>query len=387
MMTTLFLQSAVRDPYKLYEAMLRENPVYWDETNQVWGIYSYEACTAILTSKAAQLPAINQDNEHGLNEYALRIRGQFARLCNGIQHEIARQTVLLLFDKMKALEIKEIVESLLQQGADKNEIDWVHSICRQLPVMAVLNSLGFNREDGYFISNKIEQFVKIMQPNKTPAQVDAINETAKEIYTITEKHLLASNYQLISKTLSQKYNTGPDEAVSLCVSNVIGLFIQSYDAGRGVLSNSLLQMLNKHNFPLKTSIHKEWVQKSVIETLRFDPPVHNTRRVAVEDITLNDVTIKKGEAIFVVLAAANRDPRKFKRPNTYHIGRMNNGEHLTFGMGSHRCVANYFSASFATETLTFFLERYKKIQLLEKDIHYEPCINVRLPKSMLISFS
>ncbi|MEO6870320.1 MAG: cytochrome P450 [Ginsengibacter sp.] len=247
----------------------------------------------------------------------------------------------------------------------------------------------FNDEDSDFIESKIGQFVKIMLLAKTPEQAIAINELSKEIYRITEKHLLNTNiYQSVIKTLSEKYKTETDKVVSLCVSNLIGLsIIQGYDANRGLLSNSLLQILNHANSFIQDFTDKEFLKKSVIETLRFHPPVHNTRRVAVDDIALKNATIRKGEAILIVLAAANRDTEKFINPDIYNIDRTTNNEHLTFGFGGHACVANHFAVGLATETLFSFFKRYKKITLLEKHIHYEPTINVRLPRNILISFS
>ena len=48
MSSSLFFQSDVKDPYSIYKLMLDKNPVYWDETNQIWAIYSYEYCVEIL---------------------------------------------------------------------------------------------------------------------------------------------------------------------------------------------------------------------------------------------------------------------------------------------------------------------------------------------------
>jgi cytochrome P450 len=97
--------------------------------------------------------------------------------------------------------------------------------------------------------------------------------------------------------------------------------------------------------------------------------------------------IKKGETIFIVLASANRDPQQFARPNIFDIARTNKQEHLTFGLGNHACLAKNFSMTFATEVLSYFFKRYKNIKLLQKNIFYEPRINVRLPKNILISIS
>jgi len=388
-MVTTFLQSEIQDPYKIYETMLSDNPVYWDNENKLWAIYSYESCKAILSNSFAHIPAINPNNKDGLNEYALMMTSQFVRLSNGIQHELAREAAVLLLDKMNTTPTNEEAERLLQNRDDKDEIDWVNSICKKLPVLVVLKSFGFNDIDCDFIADRIEQFVKIMLPNKTSEQVNAINEVSKEIYLITEKHLMSTNiYKSVIKTLSEKYKTETDKIVSLCVSNLIGLSaIQGYDANRGLLSNSLLQILNHRNCLSQDVTNKEYLLKSVIETLRFDSPVHNTRRVAVDNIILNDVVIKNGEAIFIVLAAANRDTKKFANPNIFDISRTNNNEHLTFGIGGHRCPANNFSVNLATGTLYYFFERFKKFKLLDNNIQYEPTINVRLPKRILISLS
>ncbi|HKO81994.1 MAG TPA: hypothetical protein VJU78_16420 [Chitinophagaceae bacterium] len=79
MTTTLFLQSEVQEPYKVYETMLCENPVFWDSTNNIWAIYSYGNCKAILSDPAALIPPANQNNKDDLNEYALGITDRLAR--------------------------------------------------------------------------------------------------------------------------------------------------------------------------------------------------------------------------------------------------------------------------------------------------------------------
>ncbi|MEP6712943.1 MAG: cytochrome P450 [Ferruginibacter sp.] len=387
MKTILFLQSEIKDPYKFYEEMLHEHPVYREEANRLWAIYSYEYCKAILNNPAADIPALNQNNKDGLNDYALLIAGQFARLSNDADHEIARAVAMLLFEKMKIISITEKVKMLLKKEVKKNETDWVSSICRKLPVIVVLKSFDFSKEDCDFISDKTEQLTKIMLPHKTPEQVAEINGFSKEIYYCVEKHLLNTGfYKSIINELAKKYKIMAEKIMVFCISNLIGLFIQSYDAGRGMLSNSFLQIL-KDGKSIHNITSKEYFKKSVIETLRFDPPIHNTRRIAVDNIILNNALIKKGDAILIVLAAANRDPQQFTRPGNFNIERANNNEHLTFGSGNHACVANQFSIILAVETLRCFFEQYKKVSLVEKQILYEPLINARLPKKILISFS
>ena len=381
MTSSLFLQSDIHDPYSIYRSMLEKHPIYWDETNKIWAIHSYDYCVEILKNTSTQIPVVNPDNKQKLNEYALKILDNLTRLSNGIQHEISKEIAIQLFSNMKSVDISKILSSLIENDLLDTKIDWVNSVCKKLPVLVLLKSFDFEENDCDFISKKIESIVKIMLPQKTEEQVRMINENSEKIYLIVEKHLSSLSFykSLLIKT-SNQYHLSKEEIIPIAVSNFIGLCIQSFDAGRGILSNSLLQII-KH----KTFLNKPEIEKSVIETLRFDPPIHNTRRIATDDFYIGEVQIKKGDSILIVLASANRDPKKFENEMDFSIDRINNNENLTFGLGGHMCLAKYFSIHLATEALWFLFQNNKTISLQENQIQYEPLINARLPKTIWIS--
>ncbi|MEP6805544.1 MAG: cytochrome P450 [Flavobacterium sp.] len=379
MTSSLFLQSDVSDPYLIYKNMLNQNPVYWDETNKIWAIYSYEHCVEILKNTKAHIPNINPDNVQKLNTTTLDILNNLSRLSNGIEHEIAREISTILFSKMKSIEIRSIIGDLIQNDLVENKIDWVDSISKKLPVLILLKSFDFDANDSDFISKKIETIVKIMLPKKTDEEVNSINEISEDLFFRIKKHLSTLAFESLF-SIAEKYKVTFDQVIKIAISNLIGLFIQSYDAGRGILSNSLLQIIQNKTFSTKTAI-----EKSVIETLRFDLPIHNTRRIATEDFLIGESLIKKNDLILIVLASANRDPEKFENAITFDIERSNNNEHLTFGIGGHMCLAKYFSIQLASEALWFLFDEYKTITILENNIQYEPMMNARLPKSIWIS--
>lgn len=381
MTSSLFLQSDIHDPYSIYRSMLEKHPIYWDETNKIWAIHSYDYCVEILKNTSTQIPVVNPDNKQKLNEYTLKILDNLTRLSNGIQHEISKEIAIQLFSNMKSVDISKILSSLIENDLLDTKIDWVNSVCKKLPVLVLLKSFDFEENDCDFISKKIESIVKIMLPQKTEEQVRMINENSEKIYLIVEKHLSSLSFykSLLIKT-SNQYHLSKEEIIPIAVSNFIGLCIQSFDAGRGILSNSLLQII-KH----KTFLNKPEIEKSVIETLRFDPPIHNTRRIATDDFYIGEGQIKKGDSILIVLASANRDPKKFENEMDFSIDRINNNENLTFGLGGHMCLAKYFSIHLATEALWFLFQNNKTISLQENQIQYEPLINARLPKTIWIS--
>ncbi len=66
-------------------------------------------------------------------------------------------------------------------------------------------------------------------------------------------------------------------------------------------------------------------------------PAQAAVRFARTDATVGGVTIKAGTFVFVLLAAANRNPAKFTDPERFDISRSPN-DHLVLGEGIHHCL-------------------------------------------------
>jgi cytochrome P450 len=73
------------------------------------------------------------------------------------------------------------------------------------------------------------------------------------------------------------------------------------------------------------------------EVLRFEAPVQTFFRTTTRDVDVGGVRLGEGEKVLLFLAAANRDPRRWERPDTFDVKRRATG-HMTFGTGIHGCV-------------------------------------------------
>jgi cytochrome P450 len=79
------------------------------------------------------------------------------------------------------------------------------------------------------------------------------------------------------------------------------------------------------------------IRGSFEEVLRFEAPVQTFFRTTTRDVEVGGVKIGDGEKVLLFLAAANRDPRRWERPDTFDVRRRAAG-HMTFGTGIHGCV-------------------------------------------------
>src|SRR5579875_1970359 len=79
------------------------------------------------------------------------------------------------------------------------------------------------------------------------------------------------------------------------------------------------------------------IPSAISEFLRYETPVMGMPRTATRDFERYGRRVAKGEQVFLVWAAANRDPQVFSRPDECVIDRRPN-RHLVFGRGIHACI-------------------------------------------------
>ena len=109
------------------------------------------------------------------------------------------------------------------------------------------------------------------------------------------------------------------------------------------------------------------VQGAVEELLRFLSPVQFVpRRVALEDVTLAGSTIRKGEGVFALNAAANRDPAVFPDPDKFDVHR-DASRHMAFGWGIHQCLGQVLARIELQVVLPMLLQRLPKLRVAAKE--------------------
>ncbi len=345
-----------------------EHPICYASAQQSWVIYSYNYAKEILLHEDAFIPKQNT-NLTDLNTNSISLIQKLTRLTNARQHELSRQAALFIYNNMQSVPINEMIEPLLTKGT----LDWVDAVCKKLPLLYILKSLGFSQEDCTVVLAHIAELVKIMSPQKTTKEITQLNNVVDIFFSLSQKYLTNNS--------SSETTSAHPEWTELLTCNLIGLLIQSYEAGRGLLTNTMIQLLNADQ-PHQEESH---FKQAVIETLRFDPPVHLTKRIAGKDILIGNQMIKEGEMITIVLAAANLDPQIFESPLSYNPSRSNNHAHLTFGAGHHQCLAKHLTEHLAVETFKYLFHQHNPVQIPKQLLEYEPPLNVRLVKNLFIT--
>jgi cytochrome P450 len=98
-------------------------------------------------------------------------------------------------------------------------------------------------------------------------------------------------------------------------------------------------------------------ERAVDELLRLESPVPFVARVVAEPVALPGGQLEPGARVLAMLAAANRDPAVFTRPDDPVLGRTPN-PHLAFGGGGHFCLAGPLVRSGAAVFLRELARRF-----------------------------
>ena len=92
------------------------------------------------------------------------------------------------------------------------------------------------------------------------------------------------------------------------------------------------------------------------EVARHDAPVQNTRRWVAAAGVVGGQAMVEGDAVLVVLAAANRDPAANSNPDRFDTGRRERRA-FTFGLGAHACPGEAVAVTIASAGVATYWRR------------------------------
>ena len=129
-------------------------------------------------------------------------------------------------------------------------------------------------------------------------------------------------------------------------------------------TSALLTGLLTHTDQLEAvRADRSLVSQAIDEALRWEGPVTCTHRYAKVETEIDGVRIPQGTAIDLVLASANRDPRKFENPDSFNIFRERKHRHAAFASGPHLCIGQHLAKVEMTRALNALLDKLPGLRL------------------------
>ena len=102
------------------------------------------------------------------------------------------------------------------------------------------------------------------------------------------------------------------------------------------------------------------------EVLRLEGTVKAVFRLSKVPVRIGEIDIAPATTVMLIMAAANRDPRRFERPDEFMLDRTNAREHLSFGRGVHACIGSPLARAEAKASLERLFERLGEFRIDEQ---------------------
>ena len=284
--------------------------------------------------------------------------------------------------------IQELADNLLDQVQSRGHMDLIEDYAFLMPIAVISEMLGVpyaDREKFRTWSNAVTNLSD--NPQDFQKSRDAI----------------AGFFYYISALVEEKRRTPQDDLVSAMVqaevdgqklsnddlySMIVLLLIAGHETTVNLIGNGMLALMQHPDQLSKLQQNPELLKPAIEEILRYNGPVEwSTARWVLEDVTLGGKLLHRGEQIFVVLNAADRDPNQFNDPEGFDILRERNA-HLAFGHGIHYCLGAPLARLEGQIAIGTLLRRMPNIQLAASPdiLTWRPSMIIRGLTSLPVTF-
>lgn len=190
---------------------------------------------------------------------------------------------------------------------------------------------------------------------------------------------------ILTHLATATYADGSLPEVDTIVRTATFLFGAGQDTSARMLCAALRFLAEDQELQERLRAERGLIPEFIEEVLRLESPTMSDFRMTRVATTVGGVDIDAGTTIMIHPGAANRDERRFERPNEFLLGRANVREHISFGRGAHSCPGGPLARAEGRVTVERFLERTSRIAI-SRDVHgpegrrrfdYDPTFIVR----------
>ncbi|TNC21680.1 cytochrome P450 [Amycolatopsis alkalitolerans] len=251
------------------------------------------------------------------------------------EHGPARRAVVGEFTvkRMAALRprIQEIVDEHLNALlAGPKPADLVQALSLPVPSLVICELLGVPYADHEFFQTRSSMLLR--RTTQPEDRARAIDELRDYLAALIGRKETEPGDDLLTRQLSK--TTDREELVSLAFL----LLIAGHETTANMISLGTVALLEHPEALAALRDDPERIPDAIEELLRyFTIAEFATSRVAVEDVELGGVLIRKGEGVIALGNTANRDPDAFSHADDLDLERGAR-HHIAFGFGAHQCL-------------------------------------------------
>ncbi len=368
--------ATLADPYALFARMRDEDPCHWSPRLKGWVVTRYDDVRRICLDK----DLLSSDR---LKPFFAALPGPEAAQLTDIirylslwmvfkdppEHTRLRRLAGKVFHarSMQAMrpQVEQIAAWLLQRLDGRDAFDFIADFAGPLPCLVIMDMLGVPRAalaDMKRMSDEMALFVGSSRtsPEKYGTAEAATHEMAAFFRALIDARRRAPREDLLSELVHLSDGDdrlSDDELVAMCIL----LLFAGHETTTNHIANGMLSLMRFPHQMARLRADAALAASAVEELLRYEGPSGALVRLVARSHALHGRALEAGQRLFVMLNAANRDPRAYADPDRLDLDREG-PPHLTFGSGTHICLGFPLARLEGQVALPAVLARYAHIE-------------------------
>lgn len=357
----------------IFAKLRAEDPVHYvadSRSGPFWAVTKYEDIVRVDTdpksfSSSYKLGGVTLDD---------RTTSQSFMQMDAPDHTVKRKAVtpIVAPKSLKQMEvlIRQRAANVLDDLPRNEEFNWVDDVSIELTSMMLATLFGHPLEERRQLVHWSEVLTADLEDPDSP-----ISSEEERLAVMREFFM-----SMVGKWEKRKSEEPSHDIVSLLahdpgmadasleeLTSTFGLFlVGGNDTTRNSMSGGVWGFAQSPDEWTKLTHNPKLLGNAVSEIIRFQTPVMYERRTATCDTEIGDKKIAKGDRVAMYYISGNQDESVFDEAEMLRIERSNARQHLSFGMGPHRCIGSRLAEMQLRVLWEEILARDLKIEVLEK---------------------
>jgi cytochrome P450 len=369
--------ATLADPYPLFARLRDEDPCHWSPRLKSWVLTRYDDVKAVCLDKErlssdrlrpffASLPPPEAERIGQI----IRYLSQWMVFKDPPDHTRLRRLTSRVFHAKSMQAMRPQVEALAAWLMDcmdaRTEFDFITDFAGPLPCLVIMGLLGVEYSELARVKRMSDDMALFIGSSRTsPEKYDtaeaATHEMAGFFRELIEDRRRTPRADLLSELVHLRDDEGDrlteDELVATCIL----LLFAGHETTTNHIANGLLALMRFPDQMERLRADPTLANDAVEELLRYDGPSGAQVRIVNQTHELHGKTLEAGQRVFIMLNAANRDPRAYPDPDRLDLER-DGPPHLSFGFGIHICLGFPLARTEGQVAFPALLRRYRAIE-------------------------
>lgn len=370
--------ATLADPYALFGRMRDEDPCHWSPRLRSWVLTRYDDVKAVCLDRErlssdrlrpffAQMPPA----ERSRIEDIVRYLSLWMVFKDPPDHTRLRRLAGKVFSAkaMQAMrpQAQAISDWLLARLDGREQIDLVADYAGPLPCLVIMAMLGVDRAALADVKRMSDEMALFIGSSRVSAEkYDTAEAATQEMAAFFLKLIAQRRVQPQADAISELVHLrdgddrfSDDELVATCIL----MLFAGHETTTNHIANGMLSLMRFPGEMQRLRDDPTLAAAAVEELLRYDGPSGAQVRLVAEPHTLHGKTLEQGQRVFLMLNAANRDPRAYPDPDRLDLLR-DGVPHLTFGFGTHICLGFPLARTEGAVAFPALLQHYRHLEPL-----------------------